>query len=82
MDQPGESSLPHVYPDQAMLFLLFSNWISWLIHRGIAWLDGRNLGLSVVTGRVVGLISVPSAQTSRTSLNRAGGGTIREGKRG
>lgn len=61
-----------------MLSLLFSNWISWRIHLGIAWLDGRNLDLSVVIGRVVGLISVPSVQIFRTSLNRAGGMIIGE----
>jgi len=65
-----------------MLSLLFLNWISWRIHLGIAWLDGRNLDLSVVRGRVVGLISVPSVQMSRTSLNRAGEATIREGGKG
>lgn len=54
-----------------MLFLLFSNWISWLSHLGIAWLDGRNSDLSMVTGRVVGLISVRSVQISGTNLHRA-----------
>ena len=71
MDQPGESSLQHVFLDQAMLFLLFSNWISWLSHLGIAWLDGRNLDLSMVKGRVVDLISVRSVQISGTNLHRA-----------
>jgi hypothetical protein len=41
-----------------MLFLLFSNLISLLIHLGIARLDGRNLGLSMVIGRFVDPVSI------------------------